>query len=211
MYIGEESIVFIKENRLPKIKLIVMSATASTDVYRLMLRNRNVIEYRCKKARYMGKIIQYTNHTYSRCCMRSNEEIIEYLKKEIGDDVVITFKEFEGCFDSEYHFGNTEGVNCLEGQNISVIGIPNVNDIVYKLYALLAHESIKEQMCSMRIQHNGYDFCMHTFKSHVLRTIQIWLIESLLEQSVGRARLLRYNCTVKVFAGFPVEQAEFVK
>ena len=149
--------------------------------------------------------------TYSRCCMRSNEGIIEYLKKEIGDDVVITFKEFEGCFDSEYHFGNTEGVNCLEGQNISVIGIPNVNDIVYKLYALLAHESIKEQMCSMRIQHNGYNFCMHTFKSHVLRTIQIWLIESLLEQAVGRARLLRYDCTVKVFAGFPVEQAEFVK
>ena len=211
MYIGEESVTFINENRLPKIKLIVMSATANSDVYRLMMRNRNIIEYRCKKARYMGKIIQYTNHTYSRCCMRNNEGIIEYLKKEIGNDVVITFKEFEGCFDSEYHFGNTEGVNCLEGQNISVIGIPNVNDIVYKLYALLAHESIKEQMCSMRIQYNGYDFCMHTFKSHVLRTIQIWLIESLLEQAVGRARLLRYNCTVKVFAGFPVEQAEFVK
>ena len=211
MYIGEESVTFINENRLPKIKLIVMSATANSDVYRLMMRNRNIIEYRCKKARYMGKIIQYTNHTYSRCCMRNNEGIIEYLKKEIGDDVVITFKEFEGCFYSEYHFGNTEGVNCLEGQNISVIGIPNVNDIVYKLYALLAHESIKEQMCSMRIQHNGYNFCMHTFKSHVLRTIQIWLIESLLEQAVGRARLLRYDCTVKVFAGFPVKQADFVK
>ena len=143
--------------------------------------------------------------------MRNNEGVIDYLKEKVGDDVVITFREFEKVFGSEYHFGNTEGINCLEGRNISVIGIPNVNDVVYKLYALLAHESIREQMHSMRIQHNGYDFSMHTFKSDVLRTIQIWLIESLLEQAVGRARLLRYDCTVKVFAGFPIEQAEFVK
>jgi hypothetical protein len=56
-----------------------------------------------------------------------------------------------------------------------------------------------------------YDTETKTFKSDVVKTIQIWLIESLLEQAVGRSRLLRYNCTVKVFAGFPVEQAEFVK
>jgi hypothetical protein len=56
-----------------------------------------------------------------------------------------------------------------------------------------------------------YDTETKTFKSDVVKTIQIWLIESLLEQAVGRARLLRYDCTVKVFAGFPVEQAEFVK
>ena len=143
--------------------------------------------------------------------MRSNDEVIDYLKKEVGDDVVITFKEFDSMFSTSYHYGNTEGINCLEGKNISVTGLPNVNDIVYKLYALLAHESIGEQMHSMRIQHNGYDFSMHTFSSTALRTIQIWLIESLLEQAVGRARLLRYDCTVKVFAGFPIEQAEFGK
>ena len=211
MHIGEESVTFIKENRLPQTKLIIMSATANADVYRLLLRNRGIIEYQCKKAKYKGKIIQYTNHTYSRCCMRSNDEVIDYLKKEVGNDVVITFKEFESMLDTSYHYGNTEGINCLEGKNISVIGLPNVNDIVYKLYALLAHEYIGEQMHSMRIQHNGYDFSMHTFSSAALRTIQIWLIESLLEQAVGRARLLRYDCTVKVFAGFPIEQAEFGK
>ena len=64
-------------------------------------------------------------------------------------------------------------------------------------------------MHPMRVQHNGYDFSMHTFSNPILRLIQIWLIESLLEQAVGRARLLRFDCTVKVFAGFPVEQATF--
>lgn len=37
--------------------------------------------------------------------------------------------------------------------------------------------------------------------------IQLWMLESLLEQAVGRARLLRYNGTVKVFARFPIDQA----
>ena len=44
-----------------------------------------------------------------------------------------------------------------------------------------------------------------------MRRIQLWSIESLLEQAIGRARLLRYNCTVWVFAGFPAEQADFAK
>ena len=39
--------------------------------------------------------------------------------------------------------------------------------------------------------------------------IQTWLISSQLEQAVGRARLLREDCTVMVYAGFPVEQAEY--
>ena len=41
------------------------------------------------------------------------------------------------------------------------------------------------------------------------RRIQLWILSSYLEQAVGRARLLRENCIVTVFSGFPVEQAEF--
>ena len=52
-----------------------------------------------------------------------------------------------------------------------------------------------------------YEFWMNTFKNHRIRTIQMWLIESLLEQAVGRARLLRFDCTVNVFAIFPIDQS----
>ena len=69
----------------------------------------------------------------------------------------------------------------------------------------------EDTMHPMRIEHNGYDFSMCTFKDDTLRTIQLWLIESLLEQAVGRARLLRYDCTVKVFAGFPVGQCVLIQ
>ena len=139
--------------------------------------------------------------------MRNSEKAMKFLKSKVGDDTVITFKEFENTFNTSYHYGNTEGVNCLEGKNISVIGLPNISDIVYKLYGMLAGISLDEHtMHPMRIEYNGYDFSMCTFKDDTLRTIQLWLIESLLEQAVGRARLLRYDCTVKVFAGFPVGQ-----
>ena len=40
--------------------------------------------------------------------------------------------------------------------------------------------------------------------------IQIWLLSSQLEQAVGRARLLRNDCKVEVYSGFPVEQAEYI-
>ena len=40
--------------------------------------------------------------------------------------------------------------------------------------------------------------------------VQTWLLSSQLEQAVGRARLLRENCRVFVYAGFPVEQAKYI-
>ena len=68
----------------------------------------------------------------------------------------------------------------------------------------------EHHMSYMKTKYNGYEFWMNTFKDYHLRTIQMWMIESLLEQAVGRARLLRYDCTVNVFARFPVEQANFI-
>ena len=63
-------------------------------------------------------------------------------------------------------------------------------------------------MRSMRVDYNGYSFEINSFDNMKLRTIQLWMLESLLEQAVGRARLLRFNCTVKVFARFPIDQAK---
>lgn len=93
-------------------------------------------------------------------------------------------------------------------KNISVVGLPNINDFVYKLYGMAA--GLNPENCNMRpmrTEYNGYSFEINTFDSPKLRTIHLWMLESLIEQAVGRARLLRNNCTVKVFARFPVNQA----
>jgi hypothetical protein len=41
----------------------------------------------------------------------------------------------------------------------------------------------------------------------VLRDIQFYMIESELEQAVGRARLINNDCTVNLFSNFPIGQA----
>ncbi len=150
------------------------------------------------------------DHSYSRYCLNHTENILDKLKERTAEDTVITFKAYEEQFDTVYHFGNTEGVNCLAGKNLSVIGIPNVRDYVYGLYGMLAGADVQDDVMSQYLtEHNGYEFYLHTYKDPLLRRFQLWMISSQLEQAVGRARLLRNDCVVKVFAGFPVEQAVF--
>lgn len=133
------------------------------------------------------------------------------IKEITGDNAVITFKAIEDKFNTEYHFGGIEGLNCLEGQSISVVGLPNVDEKVYKLYGMLMGINTEDKhMSYTKTQYNGYEFWMNTFKDYHLRTIQMWIIESLLEQAVGLARLLRHDCTVNVFARFPIYQSDFM-
>lgn len=51
-------------------------------------------------------------------------------------------------------------------------------------------------------------FLITAYKTLVLQDVQLYSIESELEQCIGRARLLRNDCSVFVFSCFPCEQAE---
>lgn len=207
IYNNGKTTTFLKRKWLPCEKVIVMSATANAEIYR-MLTHYPVYEYPCKMAEYMGKLRLYPKYTFSRHALLEQNGIMDYLKEKISDDVVITFKAFEDLFHTEYHYGAVEGLNCFEGKNISVVGLPNVDELVYKLYGMAAVVNVDNcNMRFMRVEYNGYDFQINSFDNEKLRTIQLWLLESLLEQAVGRARLLRFDCTVKVFARFPIDQA----
>jgi hypothetical protein len=50
-----------------------------------------------------------------------------------------------------------------------------------------------------------------TYKNEQLRELQLYFISKELEQCIGRARLLRNDCTVLVFSNFPVEQSELIQ
>lgn len=207
IYNDGNTTTFLKRKWLPCEKVIVMSATANAKIYR-MLTHYPVYDYPCKMAEYMGKLRLYPKYTFSRHSLLEQDGIMDYLKEQIGDDAVITFKTFDKLFDTEYHYGAIEGLNCMEGENISVIGLPNVDELVYKLYGMAAGVNFEQcNMRSMRVEYNDYDFSINSFDNEKLRIIQLWMLESLLEQAVGRARLLRFDCTVKVFARFPIDQA----
>lgn len=207
IYNNGKTTTFLKRKWIPCEKVIVMSATANAEIYS-MLTHYPMYDYPCKMAEYMGKLRLYPKYTFSRHSLLEQDGIMDYLKGQIGDDAVITFKTFEKMFNTEYHYGAIEGLNCIEGKNICVVGLPNVDELVYKLYGMAAGVNVNQcNMRSMRVEYNGYDFSINSFDNEKLRMIQLWMLESLLEQAVGRARLLRFDCTVKVFARFPIDQA----
>ena len=210
---GEDSVTFIKAKRFPTYNVIIMSATVNPDLYKWLMYVPVEI-YQCKHARYTGKLLQYTDSSYSRKKLTTDENyenLLNQIKTITDNKAVITFKCCESEFNTHYHYGAIEGLNVLEGQDIAVVGLPNTDEKVYKLYGMLMGvDPNKETWRYLKIQYNGYEFCLNTFSDYRLKTVQLWMIESNLEQAVGRARLLRHDCTVTVFARFPIDQAEIV-
>ena len=193
-------------------KYIVVSATADEKIYRQYFGAERVDFYECKQAKYDGRLLQYPGKSMSRSCINNNKGIVQKLMWKFGMKAshVITFmKENIG----HLHFGNTEGSNSLEGEDILVVGTPYHAPFLYKLVAFTLGMDFDEdeEMESQIIEHNGYRFQINTFKNENLRAVQLWMIESELEQAVGRARLLRNSCTVHLFARFPLRQSEIVE
>lgn len=210
-YITNTEIHFIEEKKMPDCKVILLSATVDPELYRMLYPNRSIDYYECKKARYQGKIMQYTDSSYSRHALTNNEALLDKVKRMTVGSSVITFQEIEEEFHTRYHYGCIEGLNSLAGQPLAVVGLPNMHEVVYCLYGMrLGAELKKTRMYTHRIESNGYSFSLNTYQDDILRRVQLWMLSSQLEQAVGRARLLRNPAVVTVFAGFPVEQAEYI-
>lgn len=208
----EDTVVFLKPADFKKVKYIMVSATVDENICNKYFGKNNVNFHECKKAEYKGTLSQYPDKSMSRSSVANNPGIIRRLMKHFGfnEDRVITFmKEKIG----NLHFGNTEGSNTLEGKDILVAGTPYHAEFLYKLVAFFMKLDFDEdeKMTAQIVEHNGYRFRFTTFENENLRSIHFWMIESELEQAVGRARLLRNECTVNLFSNFPLNQAEMVR
>lgn len=113
--------------------------------------------------------------------------------------------------DSEIHFGKTEGFNIYKGMDIAVIGTPHNSPILYKLVGAMLGYSTSDSLHKYRVERKGFSYTMMTYGDEEMRNLQFFFIESELEQTVGRARLLREDCTVYVFSNYPCQQAELVQ
>jgi hypothetical protein len=207
----EDTVSFLKPATFKNVKYIMVSATVNEDICRKFFRRNNVSFYDCKSAEYKGELYQYPRKSMSRTCVANNAGIIQRLMKRfaIDEDKVITFmRENIG----HLHFGNTEGSNTLEGEDILVVGTPYHAEFLYKLVAFTMGLDFdeNEEMTSQFVTHNGYRFWFTTFKDESMRAINFWMIESELEQAVGRARLLRNKCKVNLFSNFPLCQAKMI-
>lgn len=206
---------------LPKMKYIVLSATFNQKIYSLFFKKKmEVFSYGEQKAAYKGKVIQYTYHSLGRKDLSEKMEVFEAVKRITGKEkmLVITFKCIEQnrgmdtLNSAGIHFGNSTGVNGLSGKDLAIIGTPYSVDENYKLIASFLGADVNKKQDKRpswrRVEYKGDSFLITTYADEILREVQLYSIESELEQCVGRARLLRNDCTVYVFSSFPCEQAQ---
>lgn len=207
-----KNIHYIHEQALQNgFRYIVLSATANQTIYEKAFHNRTVKFYQCKEAAYIGAVNEYHDRTYSRSCITNLPDFYETLRKKHSGLPVITFKDYDPYISTyDLHMGAVEGHNHLEGKDIVVAGTPHKPEFVTKLMGLHLGIDIQDTLSTREIIHNNCRFWFMTYANPKLRDIQLWIIESELEQCIGRARLLRYDATVHLYSNFPVRQCTLV-
>ena len=195
-----------------KVKYTILSATADEEVYKLFFKDRIINCMECREAKYKGKLIQDCSRSFSRRDIDGDEEFFDKIIKENPNAKhIITFMKYkEQANNCVIHYGNTEGCDCMKGEDIVVVGTPHYNEMVYKLFAAHLGIGVNTKMKFMEVDDECYKYWLHTYEEPSLRKIQLWLLKSELIQAVGRARLLRYDCTVKLYASIPIPRAVVV-
>lgn len=212
---NEENINFIDSINIPSTKkVIIMSATADKRMYELMFGDR--LEFiNIGQTQPLGKIIQYPERSYSRYQLKRNPELIKLAEEITNGRAAITYKVLKNQLPNVVAtFGATQGIDTLNGMDLAIIGTPHVHPTVYMLMADALGLIIKPEdyrlMSYQKVQYNGFEFRFETFSQNEdLQHIQFYLIQSELEQAIGRARLLRNNCEVLVLSNFPIPGASF--
>ncbi len=218
---GEMVIQYFCPQEMSRMKYIVLSATLNENIYKSYFqRQMEVYSYPEKKAAYKGRLIQYTYHSLGRRDLSDKKQVFCFVKNLLEPEKpeIITFKEgrsIQGVSEmntKNLHFGNAIGVNSLEGRSIGIVGTPFKAEEAYKLIAcyLGADVNRKEDKRPRprRVTYKKCSFLLTTYQEPLLREIQMYALESEMEQCVGRARILRKECTVYVCSAFPCEQAE---
>lgn len=205
-----QEIRYFNPMEIPKVKTIVLSATLNEKIWKDFCKNRRVRMKEVGTVQYRGKLMQFTYHSMSRECIRKldGQKVKEVIKGITGvpEEQIITFKKFMD--ESEIHFGKTEGFDKLKGKNLAIIGTPHYIVALYKMVGRYLDYDTRKKLCRQRVENSNYSFNLMTFSDAEMRNLQMYILESELEQAVGRARLLRYDTVVWVFSNFPLRQAE---
>lgn len=221
-YTGMKLIKYFCPHKFPKLKYIVLSATLNEEIYRKYFSDSiPVISYTTKSVAYKGKVVQYSYHSLGRRDLSQKMQVFDFVR-ELAKNTeleIITFKEgvsingVSRMNTQNLNFGNTTGINSLSGQDIGIVGTPYKVEEGYKLIACYLGSEVNskedEHPRLRRVDYKNTNFVIVTYKEPLLREIQLYALESELEQCVGRARLLRNDCTAYVLSTFPCEQAEF--
>ena len=209
----KKEIQYFNPREIPNVKMTVLSATLNEKLWKDFCRNRMIKMREVREAKYIGKLFQYTCYSMSRKCIQEKGyENIKSCIMEITGKSNIAINTFKSLNEEvEIHFGKTEGFDGYKGENLVVLGTPHYIESLYKMIGAYLNYDTSKKMFRQRVENSSYSFNLMTFKDVEMRNLQMFFLESELEQAVGRARLLRYHCNVWVFSNFPLKQAQIIQ
>lgn len=219
-YVDAEAkkIYYFKAKRLPDVKMTIISATMNEKLYRDFCTSRTIYMDIVPKVKYKGKLRQYTRYSMSRYYINTvgYEKIKKGIEKIINNSDDMNFISFKDYFKNyfkveEFYFGKTEGSDEYKGQDLIVLGTPHNVPFIYQMIGAYLGYNAQDIMTKRRIKHNGFAFNIMTYETEDMQNLQLYFLHSELEQAIGRARLLRCECTVYVFSNLPCEQAEIIQ
>lgn len=235
MNLEAERIDYFTYIPFPKVPMTIISATLNENIYRNYFRNRYIELKEVPLIQYRGTLKQYTAYSMSRSFIKNvGTDLVKrsiYNITKLDDDNIITFKMLDPT--KSIYLGKTEGYNELKGKNICVIGTPHNVPFIYELIGKYlgydvstsansrkenpsskAETSEHDESVKMnvrKVRNEYYSFQMMTFENKLMQELQFYFLESELEQAIGRARLLRFDCTVFLFSNYPCRQAEIIQ
>ncbi len=213
-------IYFIQKNKIPSNKkIIILSATINEKISKLVF-GEDVTFVDLGLVRPKGNILQITSKSFSRFTINENKNELIRLADNLMNQYnpnskIITYKDFFN-FEKrkDIYFGNTEGIDNLKGENITVIGTPHLNPIAYLLLsvALGYRMGLEEsRMNYIPVERNGLRFYFTTYSGDsLLQEVQFYLVESQLLQAIGRARVNRFPAKVLILSNLPVVGAQYI-
>ena len=193
--------------------MTVLSEPLNEKLWKDFCRNRIIKMKEVREAKYVGKLFQYTYYSMSRKCIQEKGyENIKSRIMEITGKKIISINTFKSLNEEiEIHFGKTEGFDGYKGEDLVVLGTPHYIESLYKMIGAYLNYDTSKKIFRQRVENLSYSFILMTFKDIEMRNLQMFFLESELEQAVGRARLLRYHCNVWVFSNFPLKQAQIIQ
>lgn len=230
-----ERIDYFTNIPFPKVPMTIISATLNENIYRNYFRNRYIELKEVHLIQYRGTLKQYTAYSMSRSFIKNvGVDLVKrsiYNITKLDDDNIITFKMLDPT--KSIYLGKTEGYNELKGKNICVVGTPHNVPFIYELigkylgYDVSTNANSRKEnpsskaetpehdesvkMNVRKVRNEYYSFQMMTFENKLMQELQFYFLESELEQAIGRARLLRFDCTVFLFSNYPCRQAEIIQ
>lgn len=221
--LGRDAVVYVSRRNLPGEigKFVIASASANPRLYEAFAGADFIDFISMPPIEHQGELVLHPEKSFAKASLgatvkaKTLQSVVRILDEQ-PDAGLICSKAMKSSLPPGKQqrvictFGATEGLNGYQGQNLLVIGALHRPDYVYKLLAVALGQKLgldtTLELEYQRISRNGYEYHAVAFDNKLLQEIQFAMIETDLEQAVGRARLVSHDCSVHLYTNIPLLQ-----